>query len=85
MPRVKNQFTPDVPCTVKLPAPVALWSPEHPSLYGFTARFGEDEIKGYFGMRKIEKRPDGKGAQRFYLNGEMLFFTAAYYRSPHLN
>ena len=75
-PRVKNQFTPDVPCTVKLPAPVALWSPEHPSLYGFTARFGEDEIKGYFGMRKIEKRPDGKGAQRFYLNGEMLFFTA---------
>ena len=67
------------------PDGVQLWSPEHPSLYGFTARFGEDEIKGYFGMRKIEKRPDGKGAQRFYLNGEMLFFTAAYYRSPHLN
>lgn len=45
-----------------------LWSPEEPNLYEFTAKYGEDEIRGYFGMRRIEKRKDEKGILRFFLN-----------------
>ena len=44
------------------------WSPEDPYLYHFTAKYGRDEIKGYFGMRKIEKRKDKNGVLRFFLN-----------------
>ena len=51
-----------------LPEDFECWSPENPKLYAFTARYGEDEIRGYFGMRKIEKRKDAKGVWRFYLN-----------------
>ena len=73
---VKKPFTPNEPVTVKLPAPVALWSPESPALYRFTARFGEDEIKGYFAMRKFEKRKDAKGVLRFFLNNEPYYVMA---------
>ena len=52
---------------------VALWSPENPKLYTFTAKCGEDEIRGYFGMRKIEKRKDAKGVLRFFLNNKPYF------------
>ena len=62
------KFTPGEPVTVKLPAPIALWTPETPALYNFTAKFGKDEIRGYFAMRKFEKRKDPKGVLRFYLN-----------------
>ena len=65
---VKESFIPNESITIKLPAPVALWSPEKPNLYHFTARYGRDEIKGYFAMRKFEKRRDAKGVLRFYLN-----------------
>ncbi|MBR2837180.1 MAG: M20/M25/M40 family metallo-hydrolase [Kiritimatiellae bacterium] len=54
--------------TVKMPAGFRLWSPEEPNLYDFTARCGKDSVKGYFGMRKFEKRKDAKGALRFFLN-----------------
>ena len=67
---LRETFTPGAPCTIKLPQPVALWSPEHPNLYPFTARYGKDEIKGYFAMRKFEKRKDAKGVLRFFLNNE---------------
>lgn len=67
---VKKTFTPNAPCKIRLPAPVALWSPEEPNLYRFTARFGKDEIKGYFAMRKFEKRKDANGVWRFFLNNE---------------
>ena len=50
-----------------------LWSPEDPYLYNFTAKYGEDEIKGYFGMRKFEKRKDAKGVLRFFLNDKPYF------------
>ena len=50
-----------------------LWSPEDPYLYRFTATCGEDEVKGYFGMRKFEKRRDANGTWRFYLNNEPYF------------
>ena len=67
---VKNTFRPGEPVTIALPKPVALWSPESPALYRFTARYGKDEIKGYFGMRKFEKRKDAKGILRFFLNNK---------------
>ena len=55
---VKESFIPNESITIKLPAPVALWSPEEPNLYHFTARYGRDRISGYFAMRKFEKRRD---------------------------
>ena len=65
---LRATFVPGIPCTIKLPQPVALWSPEHPHLYRFTARYGKDEIKGYFAMRRFEKRRDAQGVLRFFLN-----------------
>ena len=59
--------------TVALPRPVRLWSPDSPELYRFTAACGADSVRGYFGMRKIEKRADAKGVLRFYLNDEPTF------------
>lgn len=44
------------------------WSPETPKLYQFVARCGKDEVRGYFGMRKIERRADESGVLRFFLN-----------------
>ena len=70
---LREKFTPGKPVTIELPAPVALWSPENPHLYDFTAKFGTDEIRGYFGMRKFEKRREAKGVQRFFLNNEPCF------------
>ena len=70
---VKSQFVPGEPVTVKLPAPVDLWSPENPKLYHFTAKYGRDVVNGYFGMRKIEKRKDGRGHMRFFLNNKPYF------------
>ncbi len=65
-----ESFLPGKPCTIKMPADFKLWSPESPALYDFTAKFGNDEIKGYFGMRKFEKRMDAKGVLRFFLNNK---------------
>ena len=67
---VQKAFIAGEPVTIRLPAPVALWSPEEPNLYHFTARYGRDEIKGYFAMRRFEKRKDAKGVLRFFLNNE---------------
>ena len=67
---LRETFRLGEPVTIKLPQPVALWSPEHPNLYHFTAYYGKDEIKGYFAMRKFEKRKDAKGVLRFFLNNE---------------
>ena len=66
-------FRPGEPVTIKRPEPVALWSPDSPRLYDFTASFGEDSVKGYFAMRKFEKRRDAKGVLRFFLNNEPYF------------
>ena len=65
---VQKAFIAGEPVTIRLPAPVALWSPEEPNLYRFTARYGRDEIKGYFAMRRFEKRRDAQGVLRFFLN-----------------
>ena len=49
------------------------WSPEHPKLYSFTVRCGEDTVSSYFAMRKITVEPDGKGVMRLFLNGKPCF------------
>ncbi len=66
----ETRFLPDESGRVKLPADFVPWSPERPHLYTFTARYGEDEVKGHFAMRKFEKRKDAKGVLRFFLNNE---------------
>ena len=60
----------EVEVTTDMPKDFECWSPENPKLYNFTAKYGKDEIKGYFGMRKFEKRTDAKGILRFFLNNE---------------
>ena len=62
--------------TIALPKGFRLWSPETPYLYAFTARFGKDEVKGYFGMRKFEKRKDANGVWRFFLNNRPYYVMA---------
>lgn len=51
------------------------WTPEHPVLYDICIKAGEDEVRSYFGMRKISTRPDQKGILRFYLNNEPIFIN----------
>ena len=63
----------EVEVTTDMPKDFECWSPENPRLYGFTAKYGRDTVKGYFGMRKIEKRRDGKGVVRFFLNNKPYF------------
>ena len=68
-----GEFDGDGKVVVKLPSGFKLWSPESPALYNFTAKYGKDVVKGYFGMRKIEKRKDSKGIFRFFLNNKPYF------------
>jgi len=51
------------------------WSPEHPHLYEYEISFDDDNIKGYFGMRKFERKADSKGIMHFYLNNEPYFLS----------
>lgn len=51
------------------------WSPEHPTLYDVWVRVGEDVVRSYLGMRKIESRRDAQGILRFYLNDEPIFLN----------
>lgn len=55
-----------------------LWSPLNPYLYDLKIsllRKGKvvDEVKSYFGMRKISMQPDENGIQRMALNNEFVF------------
>lgn len=54
------------------------WSPDSPHLYDLEMRLTEggrtlDKVKSYFGMRKIEVRPDAAGQPLVYLNGREIF------------
>jgi len=49
------------------------WSPEHPHLYDFSVKLGEDLVESYFGMRKFELGRDGEGIPRLLLNGRPYF------------
>ena len=63
----------EVEVTTDMPKDFECWSPESPKLYNFTAKYGSDVVKGYFGMRKFEKRRDAKGVLRFFLNNRPYF------------
>ena len=63
-------FIPGKPSVIEMPEGFGLWSPESPKLYDFRMSFGDDSVKGYFAMRKFEKRKDEKGILRFFLNNK---------------
>ena len=64
---------------VKLAVPKAkLWSPDSPHLYGLRVTMLEDgrkvdEVRSYFGMRKIAVAKDADGINRLMLNNRPLF------------
>lgn len=47
-----------------------LWTPAHPNLYDLSVKLGNDEVKSYFGMRKISVGKDDKGIDRIMLNNK---------------
>ncbi len=60
--------------TVALAIPQAkLWSPDSPFLYGLKVRLGDDEVRSYFGMRKISLGKDEQGRLRLLLNNQFVF------------
>ncbi len=64
--------------TLVLPVPKPrLWSPGDPHLYDLqlelTAGAVRDQVRSYFGMRKIELGKDAAGYNRLMLNGEPVF------------
>ena len=55
-----------------------LWSPDQPFLYDLTVALYKngnkvDEVKSYFGMRKISMEKDEHGINRLFLNNKPLF------------
>ena len=63
----------EVSVTTDLPRDFVCWTPDTPQLYHFTARYGEDVVRGYFAMRKVDKAKDARGNWRFRLNNEFVF------------
>ena len=51
------------------------WTPDTPHLYDVIIRYGEDEVRSYFGMRKLSTGRDGTGILRFFLNNKPYFFN----------
>jgi hypothetical protein len=49
------------------------WSPEHPHLYSFSLRSGEDQVDSYFALRTLSVETV-KGIPRLCLNGKPYFF-----------
>ena len=55
-----------------------LWSPEDPFLYDLQIRlvknkYAIDQVKSYFGMRKIEIKKDTQGYERIFLNNKCYY------------
>lgn len=61
------------PLTLPLPCP-RVWSPEEPFLYDLAVSMEKDEVRSYFGLRKISAGPDKHGILRFFLNNRPYFF-----------
>lgn len=51
------------------------WSPESPHLYDVKIVMGGDEIRSYFGMRKVAVGRDSRGILRFFVNNRPCFFN----------
>lgn len=63
--------------TIKIPN-AKLWSPDDPFLYDLVVRLKKDgkvvdEVKSYFGMRKITIQKDEKGIDRIFLNNKYTY------------
>lgn len=63
--------------SIKIPN-AKLWSPGSPFLYDLVVRFKHkgkvvDQVKSYFGMRKISISKDEKGIERIFLNNKPYF------------
>lgn len=74
---VAEQVSDDLNVTLEIPN-AKHWSPSDPFLYDLRVtlvRRGKtiDEVRSYFGMRKISMAPDADGVQRLQLNNEPLF------------
>ncbi|MGF6850213.1 hypothetical protein QFZ51_005448 [Chitinophaga sp. W3I9] len=76
----KIQLTNNINSTnIQLLIPDAqLWSPDNPFLYDLSVKILKsgkiiDEIKSYFGMRKISIQKDEKGTDRIFLNNKYTF------------
>ena len=69
---------PGEPTTLDLSRSFHAWSPDEPYLYNLvvtlTAPDGSaDVVESYFGVRKIEVKPDDAGVTRIHLNNEPVF------------
>ena len=62
--------------SVPMPKDAKLWSPETPNLYDVEIALGSDRVKGYFGMRSMEKKRDAKGIWRYFFNGKPTFIVS---------
>jgi hypothetical protein len=65
--------------TIRIPVSnMRMWSPEDPYLYDLVIRIKHggkiiDEVKSYFGMRKVSVGKDEKGNDRIFLNNKYTF------------
>lgn len=62
---------------LKIPSP-KLWWPDEPNLYDLDVRLVKDgqivdQVKSYFGMRKVSVEKDEQGINRLMLNGKFVF------------
>lgn len=58
--------------TLKVPN-AKLWIPDDPFLYDLEVSLGNDKVKSYFGMRKVEIKKDEKGVDRIFLNNKYTY------------
>lgn len=49
------------------------WTPEEPWLYPYSLEYGEDQILGYFALRKCDVQMADDGYLRFFLNNQPYF------------
>jgi hypothetical protein len=59
---------------LQIPKP-KLWSPDSPHLYSLRIRVNGDEVRSYFGMRKIALGKDENGITRLMLNNKPCFMV----------
>jgi len=75
---IKTSGKPGEQLSVTVPE-AKLWSPDLPFLYDVEITVTDnsskpkDKIRSYFGLRKIEVRPDEKGITRLFLNNTFVF------------